>query len=80
MESMIEISLEKAASWEKANVEFVDIRNSDTTAYGTIPGAVLIPMDELEKNLEKLDRRKKQVLYCSKGIISGSAAERLREK
>ena len=80
MESMIEISLEKAASWEKATVEFVDIRNSDTTAYGTIPGAVLIPMDELEKNLEKLDRRKKQVLYCSKGIISGSAAERLREK
>ena len=80
MESMIEISLEKAASWEKATVEFVDIRNSDTTAYGTIPGAVLIPMDELEKNLEKLDHRKKQVLYCSKGIISGSAAERLREK
>ena len=80
MESMIEISLEKAASWEKATVEFVDIRNSDTTAYGTIPGAVLIPMDELEKNLEKLDRRKKQVLYCSKGIISGSVAERLREK
>ena len=80
MESMIEISLEKAASWEKATVEFVDIRNSDTTAYGTIPGAVLIPMDELEKNLEKLDHRKKQVLYCSKGIISGSVAERLREK
>ena len=79
MESMIEISLEKAASWEKATVEFVDIRNSDTTAYGTIPGAVLIPMDELEKNLEKLDHRKKQVLYCSKGIISGSVAERLRE-
>ena len=79
MESMIEISLEQAASWEKATVEFVDIRNSDTTAYGTIPGAVLIPMDELEKNLEKLDRRKKQVLYCSKGIISGSVAERLRE-
>ncbi len=79
MESMIEISLEKATSWENATVEFVDLRNSDTTAYGTIPGAVLIPMDELEKNLEKLDRRKKQVLYCSKGIISGSVAERLRE-
>lgn len=80
MDEIVEIGLQELESWESDSYELIDIRNSQTSAYGKIPGAITIPLDELEENLYKIDIKKKIVLYCVKGIVSGEAAVKLRER
>lgn len=55
MESMTEIRLEEAAAWEKENVKAVDIRNSDTTDYGTTDKMKKDSEHESER-LEKIEK------------------------
>jgi rhodanese-related sulfurtransferase len=48
--------------------ELIDVRTATEFKEGTIPGAKLIPVDELRTMLEKLDKKKMTVVFCRVGM------------
>lgn len=63
---------------EAGQVNLVDVRTPQETSGGIIPGALLIPMDELEKRQRDVPRNGKATLvYCAGGGRSAAACEML---
>lgn len=60
-----------------ARTQFIDVREPDEVASGTLPGTVNIPVGELADRLDELDRERRVVLLCRSGARSGRAAELL---
>ena len=57
-------------------VKVVDVRTPDETRGGVLPGAQLIPLDELEERHRELPREGKTLLvYCAAGARSAAACE-----
>lgn len=48
--------------------QILDVRNKDEYEKGAIPNAVNIPLPDLRKNLNKLDKDKPVIIYCQKGL------------
>ncbi len=57
------------------DTQFIDVREPDEVAGGTLPGAVNIPLGELPHRLHELDRRRRVVVLCRSGGRSAQAAE-----
>jgi rhodanese-related sulfurtransferase len=55
--------------------QLIDVREPDEVAAGTLPGAVNIPLGDLENRLGELDRSRPLVLLCRSGGRSTIAAE-----
>lgn len=53
----------------------LDVRQPGEYRRGHLPGAVLIPLPELEGRLDELDRKLPTVVYCAIGGRSRAAAE-----
>lgn len=51
----------------------VDVRDASEVKSGAITGSVNIPVDELEKNLDKLPKDKPVIFVCGTGARSGEA-------
>jgi len=49
---------------KNGSVTLLDVRPEDEFALGHLPGAVNIPLKELEKRLAELPRRREVVAYC----------------
>lgn len=58
----------------------VDVRQPDEYAAGHIPGAILIPLPNLEDYLDQLDKETEIFLVCRSGVRSRTAAKILAEK
>jgi molybdopterin/thiamine biosynthesis adenylyltransferase/rhodanese-related sulfurtransferase len=56
----------------------LDVREPHEAAIACLPGAVLIPLGELEKRLHELDREADIVAQCRSGVRSMKAARLLR--
>jgi rhodanese-related sulfurtransferase/DNA-binding transcriptional ArsR family regulator len=67
---------------KKGLVTVLDVRPPEEFAAGHVPGAVNIPMHELEKRLAELPRRKEVVAYCRGPycLMSYDAVNLLRRK
>jgi rhodanese-related sulfurtransferase/DNA-binding transcriptional ArsR family regulator len=67
---------------KKGLVTVLDVRPSEEFAAGHLPGAVNIPMHELEKRLGELPKRKEVVAYCRGPycLMSYDAVQLLRKK
>jgi len=52
----------------------LDVRHPEEYQTGHIPGAMLMPIDELEARQAELDRSKKIIVYCRSGHRSMAAA------
>ncbi|MBR1674105.1 MAG: ATPase [Eubacterium sp.] len=86
------ITLEELNKIDKTAVQLIDIRGMESAEYGLIPGAVNIPKEQILRDMMltescditirgiHLDRTKKQVLYCTRGVDSPEAAEAMRER
>jgi rhodanese-related sulfurtransferase len=58
------------------NVHVVDVRTRQEMAGGIIPGALLIPIDELEARMKEIPRDGRATLvYCASGGRSAAACE-----
>lgn len=61
---------------EQGGVRIVDVRTAQEVASGIIPGAVHIPVDQLEDRLGELPKDgKKTLVYCAGGGRSAAACE-----
>jgi rhodanese-related sulfurtransferase/DNA-binding CsgD family transcriptional regulator len=79
--SMKPISLEELMKMmEKSEVLLLDVRPKDEYVLGHIPGAISIPIEELEKHLASLSVNKEIVAYCRGPycLMSAQAVEILK--
>ncbi|MFV0258676.1 MAG: MBL fold metallo-hydrolase [Acidimicrobiales bacterium] len=60
------------------DLQVVDVRGRTEADTGMIPGARLVPLPELNRNLGLLDASKPTVAYCAGGYRSSIGASRLR--
>ena len=74
-----EVTFDEIKTWKSDSYAFLDVREESAVAYGKIPGAITIPLEELERKFSQLDIHKTQIVYCTKGIISMEAVTFLRE-
>ena len=61
------------------DTQFVDVRQPEEFASGTIDGARNIPLPELGDHLDELDPSRRVVLLCRSGNRSGQAAQLLTD-
>ena len=67
--------------FEGGELRLVDVRTPQETAGGVIPGALLIPVDDLEARIRELPRDGKRTLvYCAGGGRSAAACEFLTQQ
>ena len=69
---MKEITYDELKRFTKGSYQLIDIRDDGLTAYGMIPGAVHIYVEDLESSVALTDipRNKKLVFYCEIGRMS----------
>jgi len=51
----------------------LDVRSPEEYAQGHLPGAVLIPHDQLAERLDEIDRDRWVLVYCRSGARAGKA-------
>lgn len=61
------------------NATFVDVRTPEEFANGTVEGAINIPLEQLEKQLNQLKGKENIVLFCRRGIRAGKAQDILKK-
>jgi rhodanese-related sulfurtransferase len=66
---------------QSGDVRVLDVRTPAETTHGIIPGAALIPVDQLEDRWKEIPKDKKQLLvYCAGGGRSAAACEFLSQQ
>ena len=61
-----------------ANVQLVDVREDWEAAIARLPGAIHLPMRQLDSRLSELDATRPTVVYCHHGVRSLHVALALR--
>ena len=61
------------------NLQLIDVREEYEFEEGYIPGAKLIPIDQLTSRMNEIDKNKSVLVYCAVGSRSASAAEVLAQ-
>ena len=59
------------------DLQLVDVRQPGETADGVVPGAIIIPLTQLNQRLSSLDASKPTLIYCAGGFRSSIAASRM---
>lgn len=79
LESRGAISGSEARRMVEAGARIIDVRTPHEFAAGHLPGAVNIPVHELERRMGELEGKARPiVLYCRSGNRSGRAARMLK--
>jgi len=58
-------------------LEIIDVREPYEWQIGHIPGARLVPLDQIAEEIPRLDKRRETILYCKVGARSMRAAQQL---
>ena len=58
-------------------LEIIDVREPYEWQIGHIPGARLVPLDQIAAEIPRLDKRRETILYCKVGGRSMKAAQQL---
>ncbi|MBP3477319.1 MAG: ATPase [Lachnospiraceae bacterium] len=72
-----EITVSELALWDKNSYVLVDVRDELSYAYGHLPDAIHIPLEQLAGRVSELSGSK-VVVYCKKGETSVEAVRLLR--
>src|SRR4051812_43338660 len=72
---MPEITAAEAKQLVESGAQLVDVRTDAEFDAGHIPGARHIPLADVQRESESLDRDKGVVLYCRSGNRSAPAAD-----
>jgi len=64
----------------KEPITILDVREQEEFAFGHIPGAINIPLGEIEDRFDEIDKTKELHVICRTGNRSDQAAQRLAKK
>ncbi len=64
---------------QSKNKQLIDVREPDEYKGGFIPGAVNIPLSQLEQRLIDISKDRDVLLYCRSGMRSKNAARILQK-
>ena len=71
-----EVSVDEAYYiYKNEEMIILDVRTEQEYKEGHIPGAILIPLQELESRLDELDKEEKYLIVCRSGSRSAQASE-----
>ncbi|UFS70199.1 hypothetical protein LPW11_20280 [Geomonas sp. RF6] len=59
---------------EDGTYKLLDVRQPEEYERGHLPGAILIPVGELDERVSELDRESLTIVYCAAGMRSRAAA------
>jgi NADPH-dependent 2,4-dienoyl-CoA reductase/sulfur reductase-like enzyme/rhodanese-related sulfurtransferase len=62
----------------RESFQLLDVREEDEVKEKRIPGSVWIPLGDLKKRIQELDRSKETAVYCESGLRSYKACLRLQ--
>ncbi|MBB6176895.1 rhodanese-related sulfurtransferase [Anoxybacillus tengchongensis] len=72
------ISVDEAAQMmQKEDVVVLDVRTEEEYASGHIPGAILLPLQQLPDRMNELNKNKTYIIVCRSGNRSAQASELL---
>lgn len=74
------LAVEDAAAYIAATGDLVllDVRNSEELEEGAYPGALNIPLKELESRLQEIPSGRPVLIYCARGVRAKKAYDLLR--
>lgn len=78
MSAVPEISVERLASERERGSHLIDVRTREEYEVFHVPGAVLVPLDELVERVEEIPRAGTVHVICQSGGRSRRATEYLR--
>jgi rhodanese-related sulfurtransferase len=70
-----EVSVQEAYELRETDAFILDVRTPEEWEAGHIPGATLIPLDELEARLAEVPRGEEIVVICRSGNRSAAARD-----
>ena len=70
-----EIDVDELARLHESGVVLVDVRRADEYEEFHVPGAQLIPLDEIVERVEEIPNDRRVYLICAVGSRSARAAE-----
>ena len=70
-----EISVDELAALVPSSVALIDVRNADEYEEARVPGAVLVPLGELQDRVAEVPDDRVVYLICRSGARSMRAAE-----
>ncbi|WP_399208719.1 sulfurtransferase TusA family protein [Sutcliffiella horikoshii] len=73
------VTNEELAAKLEAGITVLDVREPAEYAFGHIPGAVSVPLGDLEGGIAELDKEKETYVICRTGSRSDMAAQKLTE-
>lgn len=76
----IDVTYEEVCLWDESTYLWVDIRDEGSVAYGGIPKAKWISVNDIDERKNELPKDQKLVLYCMRGVVSVELAEKLCEE
>jgi adenylyltransferase/sulfurtransferase len=60
------------------DIQLIDVRQPDENAFARIPGAKLIPLDEILNRMNEIDENRETVIHCKMGGRSARAIDALQ--
>lgn len=78
MADVPEIDVQDLARRRDAGAFVLDVRREDEYVSGHVPGAVLIPLDQLGARVDELPKDQPLLVICRSGARSATAVEALR--
>ncbi len=77
--TITDIDWNKALEMSKAGAVLIDVRTPAEVAEGMAPGAINIPLQEIEQHLSEFPKDKDLLIYCRSGKRSMAASNFLIE-
>jgi hypothetical protein len=53
------------AAYDNGSAIFLDVRDAEAHAWSHVPGAILIPLNELQQRIKELDPSATIITYCT---------------
>lgn len=63
-----QIYIENFLQMDKNEIFLLDVRTEEEFKLGSIEGAINIPVDELRRNINKIPKNKKIIIFCGVGL------------
>lgn len=63
-----QIYWDKLLELDKSDIFLLDVRTVEEYSLGHIEGSINIPVDEIRKNIDRIPKNKKVIIYCGVGL------------